>query len=135
MPDADPALRKALLDFSYSTGIVHQLLHFCCLLPTQGFAGLPDADPALRKALLDFSYFTAIGNMEEAFKAVQAVHSPGLWESLAKLAIRSKRLDVAEHCMGYMENARGARAVRQCRDIAEVGGGRMCRKQDRTYVL
>lgn len=56
---------------------------------------LQDGDQAVVKALLDFSYFTAIGNMEEAFKAVQAVRGPGLWENMAKMAIRNKRLDVA----------------------------------------
>ena len=29
-----------------------------------------------------------------------------IWENMAHLCIKNKRLDVAEHCLGKMENAR-----------------------------
>jgi intraflagellar transport protein 140 len=39
---------------------------------------------------------------------------------MAHLCIKNKRLDVAEHCLGNMEHARGARAVREAKSIEEL---------------
>lgn len=86
----------------------------------QGFTGLQDVDAATQKALLDFSFKLAGGQPDEAFKAVKSVHNPVVWQSMAHLCIKNKRLDVAEHCLGKMEHARGARAVRESRDIPEL---------------
>jgi hypothetical protein len=54
-----------------------------------------DMDAATRSALLDFSYQVAAGSLEEAFRAVRGVRSRAVWRSMAQLAIRSKRLDIA----------------------------------------
>lgn len=81
-------------------------------LMMQGFAGMSDIDDTVRSALLEFSYNLAINNMDEAFRAVKAIKSTTVWETMAHLCIKNKRLDVAEHCLGKMENARGARAAR-----------------------
>lgn len=64
-------------------------------LPLLGFSGLGDADDATRHALLDFNYYLAVGRLDEAFKAVAALHSPAVWRSMAHMAIKNKRLDVA----------------------------------------
>eukprot|EP00878_Enallax_costatus_P027400 GHUV01029495.1.p1 GENE.GHUV01029495.1~~GHUV01029495.1.p1 ORF type:complete len:239 (-),score=79.79 GHUV01029495.1:362-1078(-) len=61
----------------------------------QGFSGMEDADTATRQALLDFNYHLAVGKLEEAFKAVAALKSPSVWRSMAHMAIKNKRLDVA----------------------------------------
>eukprot|EP00955_Chlamydomonas_euryale_P027527 290272-Chlamydomonas_euryale.AAC.2 len=55
-----------------------------------------------------------------AFRAVKAIKSAAVWGNMAHLCIKNKRLDVAEHCLGKMENARGARAAREARSIAEL---------------
>ena len=86
----------------------------------QGFAGMNDIDDTVRSALLEFSYNLAIDNMDEAFRAVKAIKSTTVWETMAHLCIKNKRLDVAEHCLGKMENARGARAAREARSITEL---------------
>lgn len=64
-------------------------------VPLQGFSGLEDADDATRQALLDFNYHLAVGKLDEAFRAVAALKSPAVWRSMAHMAIRNKRLDVA----------------------------------------
>jgi len=86
----------------------------------QGFAGMQDGDDKTKTALLDFSYHLATGNMDEAFRAVKAIKNPAVWENMAHLCIKNKRLDVAEHCLGNMEHARGARAVREAKGIEEL---------------
>ena len=37
------------------------------------FIGLENADEAARKAMMSFSYLSAIGNMDEAFKAIKLI--------------------------------------------------------------
>lgn len=86
----------------------------------KGFAGMQGDDDKVRSALLEFSYNLAINNMDEAFRAVKAIKSTAVWENMAHLCIKNKRLDVAEHCLGKMENARGARAAREARAIPEL---------------
>lgn len=52
-------------------------------------------DAATRKALLDFSLHLAAGSHEDAFRAVAAISAPSVWEAMAHVALRSRRLDVA----------------------------------------
>ena len=37
------------------------------------FLGLEDANAEAKKAMMDFSYLSAIGNMDEAFKAIKTI--------------------------------------------------------------
>lgn len=37
------------------------------------FTGLENADLEARKAMMNFSYLSAIGNMDEAFKAIKLI--------------------------------------------------------------
>lgn len=50
--------------------------------------------------------------MDSAFKAIKLVQSAGVWNSLARMCVKTKRLDVAGVCLGHVGNARAARAVR-----------------------
>ena len=60
----------------------------------------------VRSALLEFSYNLAINNMDEAFRAVKAIKSTAVWENMAHLCIKNKRLDVAgEKAGGRAEGA------------------------------
>lgn len=51
--------------------------------------------------------------MDAAFKAIKLVQSPGVWNSLARMCVKTKRLDVAGVCLGHMGNAKAARALKQ----------------------
>ncbi|PNW79678.1 hypothetical protein CHLRE_08g362650v5 [Chlamydomonas reinhardtii] len=84
------------------------------------FQGMQDSDDKTRRALLDFSFNLATGNMDEAFRSVKAIKNPAVWENMAHMCIRNKRLDVAEHCLSNMEHARGARALREAKSIEEA---------------
>jgi len=46
--------------------------------------------------------------------------SEAVWENLARSCVNSKRLDVAQVCMGKMKNARVAYALRQAADEPEL---------------
>ena len=76
------------------------------------FVGMEDVDAATQHALLDFSYYLTIGNMDEAHRAVKLIKQTSVWENMARMCVKTKRLDVAEVCLGHMGHARGARAVR-----------------------
>lgn len=86
----------------------------------QSFAGMESVDEDTRKALLAFSFHLAVGDMEEAFRSVKAIRNPSVWRNLALLSIKRRNLDIAEHCLGHLEHVRGARAVREARDIEEL---------------
>lgn len=50
--------------------------------------------------------------MDAAFRAIKLVQSNGVWASLAKMCVKTRRLDVAGVCLGHMGNAMAARALR-----------------------
>lgn len=52
------------------------------------------------------------GNMDAAFKSIKLVQSQGVWASLARMCVKTRRLDVATVCLGHMGNAKAARALR-----------------------
>ncbi|OQS07185.1 Intraflagellar Transport Protein [Thraustotheca clavata] len=75
------------------------------------FVGLDRVDEATRQALIDFSYFMTIGNMDEAYRSVKLIQNASVWENMAHMCVKTKRLDVAQVCLGNMGHARGAAAV------------------------
>ena len=77
------------------------------------FIGMEDVDEATRVALVEFSYHLTMGSMDEAHRAVKLVKNATVWENMAKMCVKTKRLDVAVICLGNMGHARGARAVRE----------------------
>lgn len=50
--------------------------------------------------------------MDAAFKSIKLVQSQGVWVSLAKMCVKTRRLDVAIVCLGHMGNANAAKALR-----------------------
>jgi len=84
------------------------------------FVGLEDVDDETKKALLDFSYFLTIKNMDEAHRAVKLIKNPSVWENMAHMCVKTKRIDVAEVCLGNMGFARGAASVRLAKKEPEV---------------
>ena len=52
--------------------------------------------------------YTHTGKLDEAYRTVKAIDSPAIWENMAQMCVKTKRLDVAEVCLGNMGHARGA---------------------------
>ena len=82
------------------------------------FVGLEESDKATRDAVIKFSFYLSIGNMEEAFKSIKTIKNQHVWGNLARMCVKSQRLDVAAICLGKMEHAAGARALRQINEAA-----------------
>ncbi|KAB0793767.1 hypothetical protein PPYR_13387 [Photinus pyralis] len=76
------------------------------------FNGLEKCNKATKEAILDFSYNLSLGNMDAAFKAIKLIQSAGVWQSLARMCVKTRRLDVASVCLGHMGDAKAARALR-----------------------
>jgi intraflagellar transport protein 140 len=81
--------------------------------PLRDFVGLEDADRDTRTAMMEFSFQLAVGNLDEAFKAVRMIGNEGVWRNMARMCVTSKRLDVATVCMGRLGDAIAARALRE----------------------
>ncbi|XP_034526547.1 intraflagellar transport protein 140 homolog isoform X3 [Ailuropoda melanoleuca] len=81
--------------------------------PLRDFVGLEDCDKPTRDAMLHFSFFVTVGDMDEAFKSIKLIKSEAVWENMARMCVKTQRLDVAKVCLGNMGHARGARALRE----------------------
>jgi intraflagellar transport protein 140 len=77
--------------------------------PLRDFVGLEEVNEEVKRDLLNFSYYLTVGNMDEAYRAVKTIQSDSIWENMAKMCVKTRRLDVAEVCLGNMQNARGAK--------------------------
>lgn len=60
------------------------------------------------------------GNLDEAYKSVKSIQNPVIWEKMAAMCVKTKRLDVAEICIGNMRFARGARSIRESKKEPEL---------------
>ncbi|BFZ17235.1 hypothetical protein BsWGS_20274 [Bradybaena similaris] len=79
----------------------------------QDFVGLENSDKGTQEAMMNFSFYLTTGNMDEAFKAIKLIKSELVWENMAKMCVKNRRLDVASVCLGNMGHARGAKALRE----------------------
>jgi len=79
-------------------------------------AGLEHVDAKTAKALMDFSYHLAAGNTDEAYRSVQGVESRTVWLSMAKMCVKTQRLDVAAKCLAELGHATAAAALRECEE-------------------
>ena len=84
------------------------------------FDGMDVSDPATVKAALDFSFQLCLGNMDEAFKSIHAIKSRAIWESLARICVKTKRLDVARLCLSNVGNSHTLRALREAKKEPET---------------
>ncbi|XP_049336025.1 intraflagellar transport protein 140 homolog isoform X1 [Astyanax mexicanus] len=84
------------------------------------FIGLESCEKPTRDAMLNFSFYLTIGDMDEAFRAIKLIKSEAVWENMARMCVKSRRLDVARVCLGNMGNARAARALREAEKEPEL---------------
>ncbi|ORX82074.1 hypothetical protein BCR32DRAFT_327034 [Anaeromyces robustus] len=88
----------------------------------KGYAGVDCNDTTIIKHMIDFCYYITIGNLDEAFKSVHMIKNKEVWENMAKMSIKTKRLDVASICLGNMGNAVAVQALNElsneeCNDV------------------
>ncbi|XP_042294729.1 intraflagellar transport protein 140 homolog [Sceloporus undulatus] len=87
--------------------------------PMRDFFGLEECDKTTRDAMLNFSLHLTIGDMDEAFKSIKLIKSEAVWENMARMCVKTRRLDVARVCLGNMSHARGAKALREAEQEPE----------------
>ncbi|XP_060028617.1 intraflagellar transport protein 140 homolog isoform X2 [Erinaceus europaeus] len=88
--------------------------------PMRDFVGLEDCDKPTQDAMLNFSFFLTVGDMDEAFRSIKLIKNKAVWENMARMCVKTQRLDVAKVCLGNMGHARGARALRQAEEEPEL---------------
>ncbi|CAL8282296.1 unnamed protein product [Merluccius merluccius] len=87
--------------------------HMVSRRPMRDFVGLESCEKSTRDAMLNFSFYLTVGNMDEAFRSIKLIKSVAVWENMARMCVKNRRLDVARVCLGNMGNARAARALRE----------------------
>uniref|UniRef100_A0A914H1B1 Intraflagellar transport protein 140 n=1 Tax=Globodera rostochiensis TaxID=31243 RepID=A0A914H1B1_GLORO len=77
------------------------------------FVGIDPQDEKAVRAMLDFAFFLCVGQMDNAFKAIKFIRTESVWEHMARMCVKTRRIDVARVCLGHMGHARTARAIRR----------------------
>ncbi|KAM3859666.1 intraflagellar transport protein 140 homolog [Diretmus argenteus] len=104
---------------SGSPATATQFPHMVSRRALRDFVGLENCEKATRDAMLNFSFYLTTGDMDEAFKSIKLIKSKAVWENMARMCVKTRRLDVARVCLGNMGNARAARALREAEAEAE----------------
>uniref|UniRef100_A0A914DM98 Uncharacterized protein n=1 Tax=Acrobeloides nanus TaxID=290746 RepID=A0A914DM98_9BILA len=78
------------------------------------FVGLGEKDKQAIEAMLNFSFYLSAGQMDNAFKSIRFIKNESVWEHMARMCVKTRRIDVARICLGNMQNARAARSLRKC---------------------
>jgi intraflagellar transport protein 140 len=63
--------------------------------PMKDFLGLENVDEATKKAIMNFSFYLTVGNMDEAYNSVRNIKNNTVWQNMAQMCVKTKRLDVA----------------------------------------
>ena len=85
----------------------------------QFFQGLDKIDEDISKSLIEFSLLMSCGKLDEAYKIVKNIKTANIWENMAHICIKTKRLDVLEVCLSNMRFERGIKAFREARHEKE----------------
>jgi intraflagellar transport protein 140 len=86
----------------------------------QFFQGLEKIDDQIKAALIEFSIYMSSNKLDEAYKIVKNIKNPMIWENMAAICIKTKRLDVLEVCLSNMRFTRGIKALRESKNEKEV---------------
>jgi intraflagellar transport protein 140 len=63
--------------------------------PMKDFLGLEHVDDTTKKAIMNFSFYLTVGNMDEAYNSVRNIKNNTVWQNMAQMCVKTKRLDVA----------------------------------------
>jgi len=88
--------------------------------PMKDFVGLENVQEDIKQAIMNFSFYLTVGNMDEAYNSVRNIKNNTVWQNMAQMCVKTKRLDVAQVCLGNMRFARGAKAAREAEKEKEL---------------
>ena len=79
----------------------------CCLLQKKSCVDACFNNRAIVTSNLDLK------DCRRSLRILWFCFSAGVWESMARMCVKTRRLDVAKVCLANMGHARGARALRE----------------------
>ncbi|KAH7830768.1 putative intraflagellar transport 140 like [Monocercomonoides exilis] len=81
------------------------------------YDGLESGDEETLKSMKDFCFNLTAGNMDEAYRNVKGIKRAAgkVWENMAHLCVKTRRVDVMEICLRNMGHVQGMMALRQAR--------------------
>jgi len=88
--------------------------------PMKDFVGLEHVEESIKTAIMNFSHYLTVGNMDEAYNSVRNIKNNTVWQNMAQMCVKTKRLDVAMVCLGNMRFARGAKSARETDNEKEI---------------
>lgn len=74
------------------------------------FQGIDKVDDETRCNLMNFSYYLTVGDLDEAYRSVETIKSCSIWENMARMCVKTRRLDVAQICISNLSSSKGASA-------------------------
>jgi len=63
--------------------------------PMKDFVGLENVQDDIKAAIMNFSFYLTVGNMDEAYNSVRNIKNNTVWQNMAQMCVKTKRLDVA----------------------------------------
>ncbi|KAK2952539.1 putative Intraflagellar transport protein 140 [Blattamonas nauphoetae] len=84
------------------------------------YRGLQSDDPATLDAMKNFIFNLTVGNIDEAYRNVRQLKGSMVWDTMAKLCVKTRRMDVMEICLRNMGNLRAMIALRQAKQEPET---------------
>ena len=75
------------------------------------YQGLQDEPLNVIKMITDFCYNLSLGFVEEAMKGIKLIKNEAVWESMARMCLKTGKIKLAKLCLGKLKNARGLRTV------------------------
>ena len=70
--------------------------------------------------------------MDEAHRSVQSISSKGVWHNMARMCVKTRRLDVAQICMSKLSSAKGASQRIASSLFLDADDERMVQRRTRT---
>jgi intraflagellar transport protein 140 len=68
-------------------------------------------DPQTLKMITTFCFNLATGNVEEAIKGIKIIKNDSVWESMARMCIKKRKIKLAKICIGKLKNAKALRTI------------------------
>ncbi|CAM6098880.1 unnamed protein product [Calypogeia fissa] len=84
------------------------------------FVDLEVVDTRTMAVLVEFNYSLAEGNVDDAYKAVNHITDKQIWQSIASVCVKTKRVEVALHCFAKMGWSSASAFVRASYNEPEV---------------
>ncbi|KAJ3140384.1 hypothetical protein HK100_010068 [Physocladia obscura] len=77
------------------------------------FLGVENADSATISSIIEFCYQIDIDNVDAAFRALNKIDNDRVWTNLAKICVKTRRVDVASTCLSNIRHAKAVSAYRR----------------------